>query len=377
MGAGAAARAKARQLAESAESHRRQAAFDDRDAANWLAGARGEEALELALSPLFESGWWPLADRRKSSAGGNIDELLVGPAGVAVLDAKNWSNPACCKNGRLYSGGFPRTEDVAGVSKQVEIVERALAVLPYRVAVRGFLAFTGPSDLDYEPELLTDVWLVGLRHLVPGFRRVSAVLELRQRYEVYYQLDREFPPMVADDPVPGPDMERHDPVAADPRTNGHQRDDVLTWYLNPWQRYGRSTLYLNDMDGTLLGWKDLRTGEVSTSSQNGHRTVVQRLLWAAGIAGFDPDKLAAATADRQWVENAPPVLIGQEWRRRDQHRLYGTYICPARGPFSLGHVDLRTGELTSSVRTNLPPDLGSPLAYLRHLNGSWPGWRRQ
>lgn len=51
----------------------------------WAAGARGEEKLAEALT-----GFTVLHDRRVPGTSGNIDHVVVAPAGVFVVDAKRY-----------------------------------------------------------------------------------------------------------------------------------------------------------------------------------------------------------------------------------------------------------------------------------------------
>jgi hypothetical protein len=87
MTAGESAREQAKRLSEAAETLRRKSEWASRRSANFETGATGEEALAEALAPVTAKGWYLLYDRA-SPDGGNIDLLAVGPAGVAVIDAK-------------------------------------------------------------------------------------------------------------------------------------------------------------------------------------------------------------------------------------------------------------------------------------------------
>ncbi len=53
----------------------------------WRQGAEGERATARALRPLAKSGWVLINDVQRDR--GNIDHVLVGPAGVFVLETKN------------------------------------------------------------------------------------------------------------------------------------------------------------------------------------------------------------------------------------------------------------------------------------------------
>src|SRR5215207_10676757 len=63
-----------------------------RSAGAWAAGAEGERRVAEALTQL-PAGWLVLHDRllMPGLAESNLDHLLVGPAGVILIDAKNWA----------------------------------------------------------------------------------------------------------------------------------------------------------------------------------------------------------------------------------------------------------------------------------------------
>jgi hypothetical protein len=72
----------------------------------WRQGAEGERATARALRPLTKSGWVLINDVQRDR--GNIDHVLVGPAGVFVLETKN------------LSGLVSVTEDVLRVRYRVD-----------------------------------------------------------------------------------------------------------------------------------------------------------------------------------------------------------------------------------------------------------------
>jgi hypothetical protein len=59
---------------------------------HWLRGAEGERRTEKALRPLEQAGWVVSHDLKAQF--GNVDHLLVGPAGVFLLDSKWWRGTA-------------------------------------------------------------------------------------------------------------------------------------------------------------------------------------------------------------------------------------------------------------------------------------------
>lgn len=101
----------------------------------WATGAVGEELLGARLDRATASGVRILHDRRVPRSRANIDHLVVGPAGVFVIDAKRYKG----RPSRRVEGGLfrPRVEKLmvgsrncsallAGVHKQVDLVGAAL-----------------------------------------------------------------------------------------------------------------------------------------------------------------------------------------------------------------------------------------------------------
>src|ERR1700733_5772830 len=111
MGAGGSARNLAERTASAASVLQKKADHAARMSAAFLAGAEGEESLATSFAPLAAQGWLALPDRQ-TPRGGNLDLIIVGPAGVAVIDAKNWSYSATVKGDRLYTGRFCRTDSL-------------------------------------------------------------------------------------------------------------------------------------------------------------------------------------------------------------------------------------------------------------------------
>lgn len=114
----------------------------------WAVGAKGEEALGRRLDGLTAPLVRVLHDRRIPRTRANIDHIVICPAGVFVVDAKQYKGRPHLR----VDGGFfvPRTEKlmvgsrdcnklVDGVLKQVDLV--CTSVGDETVPVRGFLCF--------------------------------------------------------------------------------------------------------------------------------------------------------------------------------------------------------------------------------------------
>lgn len=62
-------------------------------AGRWAAGAAGERATARALDGIERAGWTVLHDVRLPGRRWNLDHVLLGPAGVVVVETKQWRRP--------------------------------------------------------------------------------------------------------------------------------------------------------------------------------------------------------------------------------------------------------------------------------------------
>lgn len=79
-------------------------AWGDRRLGNFLKGAKGEEwvAHELAF---LSSEYTVFNGLRLGGGKQNFDHIIVGPAGVFVVETKNWKGSVEFREGKLYAGG--------------------------------------------------------------------------------------------------------------------------------------------------------------------------------------------------------------------------------------------------------------------------------
>ena len=137
MAAGESAHDVAKRQREKAERLQRSAAL-------WERGAQGEEAVARALTDLPE-GWVALHDlawpgRQRA----NIDHVVVGPGGVFVVDAKNWSGRVEVRDQVLMQNGRQREQTV------VSAAEAAIAlqgIVPPPASCMGVLCFVRDEPL--------------------------------------------------------------------------------------------------------------------------------------------------------------------------------------------------------------------------------------
>ncbi len=113
----------------------------------WAIGAAGEERVAEVLVGV--PGIEVLHDRRVPGSKANIDHIVVGPAGVFVVDAKKYEgsievvDKGSCRrtDWRLYVAGRDRTKLVDGVLGQVDVVRSVLGDEFASVPVTGVLCF--------------------------------------------------------------------------------------------------------------------------------------------------------------------------------------------------------------------------------------------
>ncbi len=117
-----------------------------------------------SLDGLRAEGFAVLHDRRIPGTRANIDHIVVSPAGVFVIDAKNYNGRVEQRDVggwlkadlRLYVGGRDRTKLIAGMSGQLEAVSGALVASEEwrHVPVTPTICFMAPENwslLDRRP----------------------------------------------------------------------------------------------------------------------------------------------------------------------------------------------------------------------------------
>jgi hypothetical protein len=376
MTAGDSAREQARRLSEVSGYYQNKAEWASVRSANFAAGAAGEVALAEAFAPLTAEDWHPLYDRA-SPSGGNIDLLAVGPAGVAVIDAKSWSGTITIDGTRLLSEGHNRAKDLNGVHRQVAEVEAALRDAQPQVTVRGFLALAGEQDRNRPSETVDGIRVLGVDQLVEkfcGFERRLTTVEVET---VLRDICVAFPPTEESDPHKPPISGSSDPL---PPTNPRIEAIIAGWmrfyYLRPRRQGGKRTLYLKDDHGTDLGWKDTIGGGVTLTCSGDSAKLAEAVLNAATETGVPlaaeslprvPVTLLGGQLVGRVARKYVAVLLGQEWRKYRTRRLYGTLIDPIEGHFELGYVDLATGDLHPKIDGGLNKNLGTGKGYLGRL----------
>jgi hypothetical protein len=190
MGAGDGAAEQSRLAAERVARLKRQLDQAERATKAWDAGAAGERVVADKLSELVPRGWYVLHDvhwpgRPKA----NLDHVLVGPGGVVVVDAKNWTGEVRVASGVLWQGRYARTQAVEGALAQCAAVASVLAP-PHRRLVRPLICMAAQPDLFGITN--SDVAVAGARRVVGAIEALPPVLDQQAVVGLYEHLGQEL-----------------------------------------------------------------------------------------------------------------------------------------------------------------------------------------
>jgi hypothetical protein len=147
-----------------------------REARRWERASEGERQVAAQLLTLTDRGWKLLVDRRwPGTRAANVDMILIGPAGVFVIDVKNWRADPQIVDGVLHSAGESRDDHVGRLLRVTRTAEEAVAALGMSpVAVQPLMVFAG-KQIDAVP--VGRVRVLGERDVGPwllgGSRRLS------------------------------------------------------------------------------------------------------------------------------------------------------------------------------------------------------------
>jgi len=143
----------------------------------WSVGAEGERQVAEVLTRLQRYGWTALHDVHwPGRPQANIDHIAIGPGGIVIIDAKNWSGTVTVRDGVLRQNGYQREHEVEGVAQATAAVTALLAP-QHRSSVRGMLCL---ASQDRDPQ-----WLPGTGVIVVGrWQLPEALLSLPPRLTV-------------------------------------------------------------------------------------------------------------------------------------------------------------------------------------------------
>jgi hypothetical protein len=113
----------------------------------WRLGAEGEAAVGRVLDAWAETcGFAVLADLTLPGQRANIDFVVVGPAGVAVIDVKAWTGRLRRSPRGLFVGRYGKRKELAALQDQVARVEAVLHGAGVDLPVAGLLCMANDND---------------------------------------------------------------------------------------------------------------------------------------------------------------------------------------------------------------------------------------
>lgn len=168
-----------------AAEHRRKAEHWEQRAAAFAQGQHGELAVAAVLSGMLPNGYVHLDDVRfPGSRRANVDHVVVGPAGVLVVDAKEWSGTVTLRDGVLRQNGYRRQEKIDVVESACQAVATATRLSPSLftsvICMTGTAQLTAPGTIQATTVLsLRDLpaWLESRPPLLHSPGEVEVVIE--------------------------------------------------------------------------------------------------------------------------------------------------------------------------------------------------------
>jgi hypothetical protein len=148
------------------------------DARNWRRGARGERRTARQLDRLARHGWVAFHDLAVPGSRANVDHLIIGPAGVFLVDSKNWRGRLVfAPDGTLWHGSYPLTATLATIGFEAQAIAGALAVPG--LAVEPLLVVHG-STIPWGEQYLGGIAILPARRLVATLLALPPLLTDRQ-----------------------------------------------------------------------------------------------------------------------------------------------------------------------------------------------------
>ena len=187
--------ARARRFHALAEEREAEAERYRRLAASIEKGNAGERRIADLLDVLDGAGWRVLHDRYKTAGSPtNLDHIVIGPPGVFVVDAKNWSCGRLALDERgMRAGRYRRDQELSSAREAADAVASRVGMADTRATTYPVLAFVEPVGLD-GPTIHQGVALVQQAHLLPWLTSWPQVLDAQAVQRVASTLDAALPP---------------------------------------------------------------------------------------------------------------------------------------------------------------------------------------
>ncbi len=336
----------ARRAAEAAAVLRAKADAAEAAAARWEAGRDGEERLSTAIDELARYGYRQLPDRSFPGRSSNLDLVVIGPAGVFVLDAKNWSGTLEFDGKVMRHNGRRRAQEIESVRGQAAMVAELLDQHGYgAVPVRPALCFMGSAKVGgYRP--MDRVHLVDGEHVAGWIFHLEPALDPEWIDATVAFLEHMLSPRVG-----------HDVGEAVP-------PDEPVVFLTPWFKYGKRRLYVRDEEGADGGYLDLVSGDVVGTSAAAESVLRRMLVHYAEVddgemSADDRGAICRFLDSFRLKPSAPAevplqLVVGQLWRGRGMQRLYVHRLTFTDEKVELGFYDLNDGLAICGNRADEP-----------------------
>jgi hypothetical protein len=144
------------------------------DARAWRRGAVGERRTARLLAGLERHGWAVLHDLAVAGSRANLDHLVIGPAGVFVIDSKQYCGRLRLDpSGRLWHGRYPLAPTLRAVSFEAD--QAALVLTDPDVVVVPIVAVHG-AQVPWGKVVMDGVPVVAARRLPSMLRHLPTVL---------------------------------------------------------------------------------------------------------------------------------------------------------------------------------------------------------
>lgn len=198
--AGGSAAAKAQEL-------RDKAARLEREAQQWDKGAEGERRTAAVLSSLAARGYVVLDDLAIPGSKANIDHVVIGPAGVVVVETKAYTGRVNVSDGVLWHGRYPLRKELAAAQFEADKVREVVASTGWTVAVRSLMCIHGVEVPTDPTGSLGSIELCGPLDLLARIEAAPPLLAPAHVAHLVSVIERALPPQrlaVPRPPVPAP-----------------------------------------------------------------------------------------------------------------------------------------------------------------------------
>lgn len=369
--AGESAQVKAEQLSASASSFEEKAKAAKKAAKAYELGAAGEDEVALLLAPLSSRGYFLLHDRKLDGLGGNVDHIVLGPAGVFVINAKNWQT-AHFRNGVLHSGPYKANKTLERQAAETSALEKLLANAGIQTSVSSVMIFVkgfkGEPSGEFVALTSADAltFFEGAEKLLSAFEVeniLGAILK------VTHSASEKISPVTKE------------AFALEAATSGRKNIDELEKYysriyVKEWAKVGQRRLYFFTAGGREAGVHDLITHQATVKSDCPEMRMMRSLVNVATVKDLEtlkiplviPDDGAGASVMNLLAKINIQLLVGWYWFSRGQHLLFVHLLQRGKATLELGSINLDTGEIR--VKHELKDRASSSQHLIRYM---WEG----